>query len=198
MAPPAAEIVRCFDGDARMRAYHDQEWGRPVLDERGLYERLCLEAFQSGISWRIVLSKRDALRRAFFNFEPEHVARFEQEDVNRLMADPGVIRNRAKIEAAIANARAAVALRDAGEPLPVLIWSFRPTPIPAPETGADLPASTPASAALAAALKRRGFRFVGPTTMYALMQAAGLVNDHLAACWVRRDVEQAQLASGPS
>jgi DNA-3-methyladenine glycosylase I len=183
---------RCFgDGDALYERYHDEEWGRPVTDERGLYERLSLEAFQSGLSWLTILRKRPAFRAAFADFVPDAVARFSEDDVQRLLADAGIVRNRAKIEAAIANARATVDLRDAGTPLDALIWEHRPTkPRPTPETWADVPAQTPESVALARALKRAGFRFVGPTTLYALMQACGLVNDHLATCPARAAAEE--------
>ena len=167
--------------------YHDEEWGRPVRDDRGLYERMVLEGFQSGLSWLTILRKRANFRAAFENFEIERVAAFGERDVERLLADAGIVRHRGKIEAAIANARAASAL---DTPLGELIWSFAPPRRRrAPRTLADLPASTPESTALAKELKRRGFRFVGPTTAYALMQACGLVNDHLAGCWVRGEVE---------
>lgn len=188
------EPLRCFDGDALMRDYHDREWGRPVMDERGLFERLSLEAFQSGISWSIVLRKREALRRAFFDFQPDRVARLDEPDVERLMQDPSIIRNRAKITAVIVNARATLALRDAGTSLPAVIWSHRPEDASAPHTHADVPSTTDAAKALADDLKGRGFRFVGPTTAYATMQAAGLVNDHLAGCHVRDEVQAAQEA----
>jgi DNA-3-methyladenine glycosylase I len=163
--------------------YHDEEWGRPQRDSRALYEKLCLEAFQSGLSWLTILRKREAFRAAFAGFDIETVAAFDEDDVARLMADAGIVRNRAKIDAAIANARAAAAL---DEPLSELIWSFAPGgDRPAPRTLADVPATTPESTALAKELKRRGFRFVGPTTAYALMQACGLVNDHLEGCAAR-------------
>jgi DNA-3-methyladenine glycosylase I len=164
-------------------AYHDEEWGRPVRDADGLFERLCLEAFQSGLSWLTILRKRENFRAAFAGFEIAAVARFGAEDVERLMADTGIVRNRAKIDAAIANARAATEVED----LSALIWSHAPDPdgLPAPRALADVPAVTPESTALAKELKRRGFRFVGPTTAYALMQACGLVNDHLEGCCAR-------------
>jgi DNA-3-methyladenine glycosylase I len=170
---------RCWWGASTPEyiAYHDEEWGRPVRDSRALYEKLCLEAFQSGLSWLTILRKREHFRAAFAGFEIERVAAFGEQDVARLMADAGIVRNRAKIEAAIANARAAVDL-DLSE----LLWSFAPEPRPRPRTPADVPASTPESTAMAKELKRRGFRFVGPTTAYALMQACGLVDDHLAGC----------------
>lgn len=160
-------------------AYHDREWGRPVTDDQGLYERLCLEAFQSGLSWLTILRKREGFRAAFKGFDPAAVAAFGPADVERLLADPAIVRNRAKIEAAIANARATLEL-PAG--LAALVWRYADPDAPAPRTTADVPASTPASAALAKELKRHGFRFVGPTTAYALMQACGLVDDHLAGC----------------
>jgi DNA-3-methyladenine glycosylase I len=186
---------RCFgDGDPLYEAYHDEEWGFPVTDERGLFERLCLEGFQSGLSWITILRKRPAFHEAFAGFEPDAVARFDGEDVERLMGDAGIVRNRAKIEATIANARATVDLRDAGTPLDELVWSHRPEPRRAAKRLGDLPAQTPEAVALAKALKRAGFRFVGPTTVYAAMQACGLVNDHIATCPVRPRAEAAQAA----
>jgi DNA-3-methyladenine glycosylase I len=161
-----------------------------VLEDRGLFERLCLEAFQSGLSWLTILRKRDAFRIAFAGFEIAAIAEFEDADVRRLLADEGIVRNRAKIEAAIQNARAAVHLASDGESLSEVIWSFRPGRRVAPRSRADVPATTAESAAMARELKRRGFRFVGPTTAYALMQACGLVNDHIAGCTVRRAVEE--------
>jgi len=188
-------IVRCFGGsDDLYSRYHDEEWGRPVVDERLLLERLCLEGFQSGLSWLTVLRKRENFRRAFHGFDPETVAAFDQTDIDRLLADATIIRHRGKIEAAIANARATLELRRDGRALPELMWSFRPDFRPAPTSFADVAAATPESTHLSRALKRAGFRFVGPTTVYATMQAAGLVNDHLANCHVRAEVERAQAA----
>jgi DNA-3-methyladenine glycosylase I len=161
--------------------YHDTEWGRPVHGADALYERLCLEAFQSGLSWLTILRKRENFRAAFAGFRIAAVAEFTAADVERLMADSGIVRNRAKIDAAIANARAAVEVDD----LDALIWSFAPPARPAPRSYADVPAVTPESKALAKELKRRGFRFVGPTTAYAGMQACGLVDDHLEGCHAR-------------
>ena len=161
--------------------YHDEEWGKPVRAADALFERLCLEAFQSGLSWLTILRKREAFRAAFADFEIAAVARFGERDVERLLGDAGIVRNRAKIEAAIANARAAAEVDD----LAALIWSFAPDGRPAPRSYADVPAVTPESTALAKELKKRGFRFVGPTTAYALMQACGLVNDHLEGCHAR-------------
>jgi DNA-3-methyladenine glycosylase I len=188
-------VSRCFgDGDPLYEAYHDEEWGQPVTDERGLFERVSLEAFQSGLSWITILRKRDAFRAAFADFEPDAVARFDGRDVERLLGDAGIVRNRAKIEATIANARATVDLRDAGTSLPELVWSHRPAARPAPRSFADVPAQTPEAVALAKALKKAGFRFVGPTTLYAGMQACGLVNDHVATCPSRAHFEALQAA----
>jgi DNA-3-methyladenine glycosylase I len=165
-----------------MLAYHDGEWGRPVRDDRGLYERLCLEAFQSGLSWLTILRKRENFRAAFRGFDMETVAAFGPEDVARLLADAGIVRNRAKIEAAIANAHAALDL-PAG--LAALVWQYADSQRPAPATLADVPASTPAAKALSKDLRQHGFRFTGPVTAYATMQACGVVNDHLADCFCR-------------
>ena len=165
-------------------AYHDEEWGRPVRGDAALYERLTLEAFQSGLSWITILRKRPAFRVAFGGFDPQRVAAYGDADVARLLADAGIVRNRAKIEAAIVNARAVVAL-DGG--LTDLLWSFAPDPAtrPVPRQDADVPAASVESTSMAKALKQQGFRFVGPTTAYALMQATGMVDDHLAECWRR-------------
>ena len=190
-------VVRCSWAGGDLAAYHDEEWGRPVTDERGLFERLSLEAFQSGLSWLTILRKREGFRAAFAGFDAEAVARFGDEDVERLLADAAIVRNRAKIEATLANAGAIVGLREAGESFAELVWSFRPPPAPAPRRLDELPPVTPESKALAKELKRRGFRFVGPTTAYALMQAAGLVNDHLADCFVRDEVAAEQAAASP-
>ncbi|HEV7844658.1 MAG TPA: DNA-3-methyladenine glycosylase I [Thermoleophilaceae bacterium] len=170
--------------------YHDEEWGRPVTDDRGLYERFVLEGFQSGLSWLTILRKRENFRAAFAGFEIEAVAEFGERDVERLLADAGIVRHRGKIEAAIANAVAARAMQEAGESLSELVWSHAPARRRrAPRSFGDVPAITPESTALSKELKRRGFRFVGPTTAYAAMQACGVVNDHLAGCWVRAEVE---------
>ena len=174
-------------------AYHDDEWGRPVTDDRGIYERLTLEAFQSGLSWLTILRKREGFRAAFDNFEFESVADYGKRDVARLLADAGIVRNRAKIEAAIANARAARELAAAGESLAALAWSFAPSRPRKPRRWSDLESTSAESKALAKELKRRGFRFVGPTTAYALMEAVGIVNDHFAGCVVR-DVVEAERA----
>ncbi|MEV0125591.1 DNA-3-methyladenine glycosylase I [Streptomyces sp. NPDC050703] len=165
--------------------YHDAEWGRPVRGDDALYERLSLEAFQSGLSWITILRRREGFRAAFAGFEIASVAKFTDEDRERLLADTGIIRNRAKIDATLANARVLAGWSE-GE-LDELIWSFAPDPVsrPAPRSLSDVPAITPESTALSKALKKRGIRFVGPTTAYALMQACGLVNDHLADCVAR-------------
>jgi DNA-3-methyladenine glycosylase I len=160
-------------------AYHDEEWGRPVRDDRGLYERLTLEAFQSGLSWLTILRKRPGFRQAFDDFDLEKVAAYGPDDVERLLADAAIVRNRRKIDAAIANARASLDLPDG---LAALVWKYTDPGAPAPKTGADVPATTPGSKALAKELKGHGFRHVGPTTVYALMQACGLVDDHLQGC----------------
>ena len=187
-APPDDGLVRCDWAVGRpgstdfelYRDYHDQEWGRPLHGRVALFERMSLEAFQSGLSWLIILRKRENFRRAFSGFEIEKVARFTDADVARLMADQGIVRNRAKIDATITNARAAADVDDLSE----LLWSFAPAPRSRPASIADVPATTPESTAMARELKRRGFRFVGPTTAYALMQATGMVDDHLRTCWV--------------
>jgi DNA-3-methyladenine glycosylase I len=175
--------ARCFwgAGSPEYLAYHDTEWGKPVHGDDALFERLCLEAFQSGLAWITILRKREAFRAAFAGFSIPAVAEFGSEDVARLLADPGIVRNRAKIDAALHNARVAVTLPDG---LAKLLWSFAPGPRPRPATRADIPPVTPESTAMAKDLKKRGFRFVGPTTAYALMQATGMVDDHLAGCFV--------------
>lgn len=178
-------VIRCsWPGmaDPLYLAYHDEEWGRPVRGDDRVFERVTLEAFQSGLSWLTILRKRENFRAAFDGFALPKVAAYTEEDVERLLADPGIVRNRAKIEAAIANARAALELPDG---LSDLVWKYADPSAPVPKTMADVPAITPASTALAKELKRHGFRFVGPTTAYALMQAIGLVNDHIEGCFVR-------------
>jgi DNA-3-methyladenine glycosylase I len=183
----AAGVVVGDDGLARpawaavdplMRAYYDEEWGMPVRDERGLFERISLEAFQSGLSWATILRKRPAFRRAFDDFDPDVVAAYGDDDVERLAADAAIVRNRRKIHATITNAKATVALREDGG-LERLLWSFRPEETPAPTTMAEVPSTSEESIALAAELRRRGFTFVGPTTMFALMEAIGIVDTHL-------------------
>ena len=164
--------------DAMLRDYYDTEWGMPVRDERGVFERLSLEAFQSGLSWRTILAKRPAFRTAFADFDPDAVAAFGDDYVDRLMGNAGIVRNRAKITATITNAQATVALREDGG-LADLVWSFRPPTSPAPRTSAEVPTTSEESVALSKALRKRGFVFVGPTTMHALMEALGIVDTHL-------------------
>ncbi len=171
-------------------AYHDLEWGRPVHDDVRLFEKLCLEGFQAGLSWYTILRKREAFRRAFAAFEPEKVAAFGEADVQRLLEDATIVRSRRKIEATIANARAMLGLGDTT--LERLVWAHAPAPRPAPGRAGEVAPTIPESVALAVELKRRGFRMVGATTVYAMMQACGVVNDHLAGCFVRDELE-----SGP-
>ena len=185
--PPSAGVVVGGDGlarppwaaaDALLRDYYDTEWGLPVRDEQGLYERISLEAFQAGLSWATILRKRPAFRAAFDGFEPDQVAAYGEDDVERLLADPGIVRNRLKIRAAITNARATVALsEDVG--LVDLVWSFQPAQTLAPQTLDEIPTRSPESVALSKELRRRGFAFVGPTTMFALMEAVGIIDTHL-------------------
>ena len=189
--PDSPDLVVGDDGLARpawaaadplLREYYDTEWGMPVRDERGVFERLSLEAFQSGLSWATILSKRPAFRESFAGFVPEAVAGFGEGDVDRLLGDARIVRNRAKILATITNARAALRLRQADDVdggLAGLVWSYQPETTPRPHRLADIPTHSPQSAALSRELKRRGFRFVGPTTMYALMEAIGIVDTHL-------------------
>lgn len=173
----------CLSSDDNL-IYHDQEWGRPVRDDVGMFERLCLEGFQSGLSWLTILRKRENFRAAFSGFDPAAVAAFGPDDVARLLADAGIVRNRAKIEATISNARAALNLPSG---LAAVVWSYAGEPVSAPQTLADVPSWTPASKALSVHLRRHGFRFTGPVTAYATMQACGLVDDHLAGCFRRND-----------
>ena len=189
---------RCFwavGGAPEYVAYHDDEWGRPVVSDDGLFERLTLEAFQSGLSWLTILRKRPAFRAAFAEFEVAAVAGFGDADRERLLADAGIVRNRLKIDAAMANARAALPVIEEHGSLAAFFWRFRPEAHEAPRSRADYVSASPESAALARELKKRGFRFVGPTTAYSLMQAAGILNDHAAGCSVRGAVEQERLAA---
>lgn len=180
-------VARCawgVEGDPLYRAYHDEEWGRPSRDERHLFEMLVLEGAQAGLSWSTILRKREGYRRAFGGFDPVVVAGFGDADIARLLADPGIVRNRLKVESAVANARAVLALQDAGGGLAGLVWSFvggEPRDRRAAHLG-ELPAATAESQAMSRELKRRGFRFVGPTVCYAFMQATGLLNDHVIGC----------------
>ena len=184
--------VRCFgSGDALYAAYHDEEWARPVddtPDESALLERLCLEGAQAGLSWITILRKREGYREAFHGFDPEKVAAMGPDDVERLLGDPGIVRNRQKIEATIGNARALLAMHEQGERLADVIAAHTPEAREhAPLTFADVPAQTPESVALSKELKKRGFRFVGPTTLYATLQAIGAVDDHIHGCWLAKD-----------
>lgn len=181
--------------DALMREYYDTEWGMPIRDEHGVFERLCLESFQSGLSWATILRKRQAFREAFAQFDPEVVAEFTEADIARLLEDERIIRHRAKISAAITNARATLALRPTGG-LAEFVWGFKPETTPQPRALAEIPTQSLESRALATALKERGFVFIGPTTMYALMEALGIVNTHLmgshrrdaAGVWPKQDL----------
>lgn len=172
--------------------YHDDEWGRPVTDDRTLFEKMCLEGFQSGLSWITILRKREAFREVFASFDAPTVADFDESDVLRLLDDARIIRHRGKIEATISNAQALLEVQSENESLAGLIWSFRPSDHRRPKAMFEVPATTAESTALAKELKRRGFRFVGPTTAYAAMQAMGVVNDHVENCWVGEDCEKAQ------
>jgi DNA-3-methyladenine glycosylase I len=177
-------VARCawVGDDAEYRRYHDEEWGRPLHGDRALFEKMALEGFQAGLSWITILRKRPRFREVFAGFDPALVAAFGLDDVERLMADAGIIRNRAKIEATISNARLVLDQED-GE-LDALLWSFAPASVrPRPSSFAEVPAVTAESQAMSKELRRRGFRFVGPTTMYALMQSAGMVDDHVEGCW---------------
>lgn len=200
-------VVRGDDGRKRCAwgtstpdylAYHDDEWGRPVVDDALLYEKICLEGFQSGLSWLTILRKRDGFRRAFAGFDPSTVARFGPADVERLLADAGIVRHRGKIEATIANARATLAAQERHGSLAAVVWSFEPARRgrTAPARLGDVPSTTPDSKALAKALAALGFRFVGPTTAYAAMQSLGLVNDHLVGCHVRTACDRDRRAVG--
>jgi len=176
-------VSRCawVGDDPEYARYHDEEWGVALHGDRALFEKLSLEGFQAGLSWITILRKRPHFREVFAGFDPEVVAAFGEDDVERLMADAGISRNRAKIGATISHARLLLEMDD-GE-LDALLWSFAPAPLPRPTSFADIPAVTPESAAMSKALRKRGFRFVGPTTMYALMQSAGMVDDHVTGCW---------------
>ncbi|MDK8306474.1 DNA-3-methyladenine glycosylase I [Corynebacterium imitans] len=189
---PKSLPITCDDGlvrppwaatDPLLRTYYDTEWGMPLFDEASLYERLCLEGFQVGLSWRLILSKREAFREAFFGFDPDKVAAMES--IDHLMDNASLIRNRQKLNAAITNAKATVALRDEGTHLGELIWSYKPEATPRPRTAEEVPTFSPESKALARDLKKRGFTFVGPVTMYALMESVGIVDTNLVGTWRR-------------
>jgi DNA-3-methyladenine glycosylase I len=178
--------------------YHDLEWGRPVVDDRAIYEKICLEGFQSGLSWITILRKREGFRRAFVGFDPEAVARFGPTDVERLLADAGIVRHQGKIDATITNARALLGLWSSGETLGALLWGFEPARRgrPVPTDISELPSSTVESTALSKELRRRGFVYVGPTTAYSAMQALGVVNDHVRGCHVRSACDADRRAMG--
>jgi DNA-3-methyladenine glycosylase I len=197
------DVVAGADGRARCSwalsapeyvSYHDDEWGRPVVDDTCLYEKLCLEGFQSGLSWLTILRKRDAFRRAFAGFDPERVARFRSRDVARLLRDAAIVRHRGKIEATIANARATLTVQEDVGSLAALLWSFEPSRRRAPKRFDDLTPTSVESKALSKELLRRGFRFVGPTTVFSTMQACGIVNDHLTRCNARQRCEEERRA----
>lgn len=189
---PKSLPITCDDGlvrppwaatDPLLREYYDTEWGMPLTDEASLFERVCLEGFQVGLSWRLILSKRDAFREAFHGFDPDEVAAMDS--VDRLMDNPGLIRNPNKLKAAVTNARATLALREEGTHLGEFIWSYKPATTPRPRTAEEVPTSSPESKALARDLKKRGFTFVGPVTMYALMESVGIVDTNLVGTWRR-------------
>lgn len=200
MNPPSSGVVTCADGvvrcwwcagDELYESYHDREWGRPVGDDRRLFEKISLEGFQSGLSWLTILRKRDAFRRAFAGFDPEAVAGFGPADVERLLGDAGIVRHRGKIEATVNNARRCLELLEERGSLAAYVWSFEPPARPAPAGWDDLAATTtsPEAKAMSKDLKRRGWSFVGPTTVYSFMEAMGLVDDHVAGCGLRAEVE---------
>ena len=202
---PASSVVRGDDGRKRCSwststpdyvAYHDDEWGRPVVDDVHIYEKICLEGFQSGLSWLTILRKRDGFRRAFAGFDPEMVASFGARDIKRLLGDASIVRHRGKIEATIANARATLEAQEQHGSLASVVWSFEPRRRgrPAPKGFGDIESKTAESVALSKALGKLGFRFVGPTTAYAAMQSLGLVNDHVTGCHVRSACEQERRA----
>jgi DNA-3-methyladenine glycosylase I len=201
---PVSSVVRGDDGRNRCSwgastpdyaAYHDDEWGRAVVDDVRIYEKICLEGFQSGLSWLTILRKREGFRSAFADFEPEAVAKFGARDIKRLLGDAGIVRHRGKIEATIANARATLEAQEQHGSLASVVWSFEPRRRgrPAPKGLGDIEAKTVESTALSKALAKLGFRFVGPTTAYAAMQSLGIVNDHVTGCHVRAACEEARL-----
>jgi DNA-3-methyladenine glycosylase I len=189
------QLPRCGWGASspEYQTYHDEEWGRPVGDDDRIYEKLCLEGFQSGLSWLTILRKRDGFRRAFASFDPTVVARFGDDDVERLLGDAGIVRHRGKILATIANAHATIGLREKGTSLAALVWKHEPGAMRGPSATEVLPGSTPESKALSVELRGHGFRFVGPTTAYAAMQSLGVVNDHMVGCHFR-DIAQSERA----
>jgi DNA-3-methyladenine glycosylase I len=187
-AKPTHNLHRCSwaESDPLLRAYHDDEWGVPEYDSRALWEKLMLDGFQAGLSWSIILRKRDAFRKAFKDFNPEKVAKFSETDITRLLDDAGIVRSRAKIEATIGGARAYLAMQKAGEDFSAFVWEMAGgKPL---QNNGEIPASTPLSEEISRALKKRGFKFVGPVIVYAWMQAVGIVNDHAASCFRRKAV----------
>ena len=190
LGPDGKQRCRWCGSAPEFLDYHDTEWGFPVDDDRDLFEKLCLESFQSGLSWRTILAKRENFRAAFHHFDFERVARFEQDDIDRLLKDEGIVRHRGKIEAVINNARKTLELVEKEDSLAAYVWSYEPDP---DQLGEPQTASTsPESVALSKDLKKRGWKFVGPTTVYAFMQAMGLINDHVEGCVIRDKVEQAR------
>ena len=191
---------RCWwpGDDDLYRRYHDEEWGRPVGDDRRLFEKLCLEGFQSGLSWLTILRKRENFRRAFAGFDPETIARFDEQDTDRLLTDPGIVRHRGKIEAVLTNARRCLELIEKEGSLARFVWRFEPDGATRParitKTAVCAMSTTKESTALSKELRKRGWAFVGPTTAYAFMQSMGLVNDHMEGCWVREAVEKERAA----
>jgi len=192
IGPDGLERCSWASATPELREYHDGEWGVPLTDDDDLFERICLEAFQCGLSWLTILRKRESFRQGFAAFEIETVARFDETDIARLLAEPGIVRNRAKIVASIENARRSQEVIAELGSLAQLIWPYAPSPLPAPRSYAEIATVTPESQALAQELKRRGFRFLGPTTVCALMQACGLINAHLAGCHARERVDSAR------
>jgi len=192
----AAELVRCgwAGSDPLYVDYHDREWGRPVTDDNRLFEKLCLEGFQSGLSWYTILKKRENFRAAFYGFEIARVAKMDEGDIERLLGDAGIVRHRGKIVSTINNAQRALAIQAEFGSLAAYVWSFEPRALAAPGALGEIPAHTDASKALSKDLRKRGFSFVGPTTVYAFMQAMGLVNDHVAGCFCRAESESQRLA----
>lgn len=188
--------ARCFwpGADPLYQRYHDAEWGRPVTDDRRLFEKICLEGFQSGLSWLTILRKRDNFRAAFDDFDVEKIARYGEPEIARLLGDAGIVRHRGKIVSTVNNAARALELRDEAGSLAAFFWSFEPEPHERPDkmTRATIPGSTPTSTAISKALKKRGWTFVGPTTVYAFMQAMGMVNDHVEGCYCRAEAEAAR------
>jgi DNA-3-methyladenine glycosylase I len=192
----STEVTRCSwaGSDALYQHYHDREWGRPVTDDTRLFEKLCLEGFQSGLAWITILRKRENFRAAFHGFELKKVAAMDEADIERLLQDAGIIRHRGKIASTINNAKRALELQQEFGSLAAYFWSFEPEPVPGPIVSGSIPAETAGSKAMSKDLRKRGFSFVGPTTSYAFMQAMGLVNDHVDGCFCREEAETERLA----